>query len=178
VAGRLALVCLLGLFAAPALASTVPAHQTIDLEKLDISFSMPANWGTEYHGPGWKWAATGPGETAQLQITSVPTKASFATAGTAYVSALETEIVKSDPGSSVASRSVSLGPVPSVEVVVRYQAREGAAGAPERFVSNFYVFEHGDELYVFDYSAPSAWIARVQHDFDASIRSIAFPNVA
>ena len=171
-------MCLFGLLAAPASASTVPDHQTVSLKRLGISFSMPANWGTEYHGSGWKWAATGPGQTAQLQITSVATKSPFASAGPAYVSALETEIVKSDPGSSVASRSVSLGPVPAVEVVVKYRAQEGVGGPLERFVSNFYVFEHGNELYVFDYSAPTAWIARVQRDFDASIRSVTFPNIA
>src|SRR3954468_14645507 len=177
-AGRLALLlCVLAVPATPAWAGSVPTHQSFDLRTLGVSFELPSDWGKDLPpDSGWQWQAMAPGATAHLYVSAVRTSKSFSQIVPVYVSAIKTAIARNDYQSVVTMHSLHIGSTPAVEVGAHYRQRTSAA--LQRVVSNLYIFAHAGRFYIFNYSASTDWIKKVQPSFDQSIRSVSFPNAA
>jgi len=142
-------------------------------DSLQISIAIPSDWAGATTNS--RFHADSPGRVAQLDIAAAATSLPFTTAEANFVAAQRRRLA-SAPHASVTTRRLTVGKVPAVEVLTRYQGFTAAlAGQVREFI---YVFEHGGMFYAVGYTTTSDWVAKERPFFDASIRSLRFVNVA
>ena len=180
--GRQALVCVIAAVATALAtgqvwASGVPTHQTFEPKGLALSFQLPADWGEDLPpDAGWSWQAIAPGYVAHMYVLQLKaTKPVSAVAGT-FVNLFRARAYAADPRAVVASSTTHVASNQAIEVVTRVHGT-GPAG-PDVFVDYTYGFEHGGLFFIINYSTTAKWLAKEKPAFDASIRSVTFPNVA
>jgi hypothetical protein len=152
----------------------VPKDQRFALKGIGISFTLPAEWGTGAQ-PGISFEVYAPGYSAWLRIISDPTTRTL-TQQTANFLAYERKRF-ANVMASINSRPTTVARSPANLVTVRWHS-SATSEADEGDLFEFdYLFEHGGNIYIFEYNTSAKWVTKEKGVFATSLKSISFKSV-
>jgi hypothetical protein len=165
-----ALVLTAGSLAGSAAAAKVPTVQTFSPTGLGLSFTLPADWGTQYTPKGLAFVAAAPGYIAWLQIIAGPTTKTLNEQAANFLAFQRQVYAKAQ--ASFHANAIELGGLPAVLILVQWSRTGAPSNDTSDGVEADYLFKRGSNIYVFEYATTVKWLAKERPLIAASAKSI------